>query len=748
MEIRDWAEQLLFEPDLESKLADPGPLTDDRPGTAIIRPDAPARSPAIRFRAQQNRARVPFPKATDLETDHARGVVLHFFANHELLALELMALVLLRCPDAPAAFRAGLCGIMRDEQRHMTFYLERMRTFGVGFGDLPVNDYFWTCISTVETPRQFNARMALTFEQANLDYAVAYAQAFGAVGDVETGQVLEAVLADEIRHVAHGLHWFEAERDRDTPLFDDWQAALEFPLTPIRAKGRIFAEEPRRAAGLPQSYIDRLRVYHYSRGRPPTVWAFNPDCEAQVAAGGGFTANRAVRQLTAELSPLQIFGISVDDAVVVPAAPDPVWLRSLQALEFELPEIIVAADLPSAARALEGRKIGGLRPWGWGPVARSAWAPICEQAGLGVPTWPLDLFSKSHMAEHFAEYAPEADPEDAPRIVRSIDEVVEAARAHVGITVVKAPLGSSGRNTMRIAGETTEAQTRWMARQLAGQGALLIRPWRDGIADLSCLFEVSDAGTRVLGHTRFLTDARGAYRGAVLGCRTAGLSTPVLRYLSRDGRSPRHVEATLSATAHRVGAGLHARGFRGRAGIDGLVYRHPDGSLRLNSLLEINPRQTMGHLALALERRLAHGSNGLWIHIHASEAEHGFPALAARLEARLPTQTISTPVTHIRQGVVCTTDPQAAEIVWTALLVARTTATVVGALRAVGLDSIAELIEPEHAPIRMSRGCHADASDQTLICVQGAGWRQVGSSSGKTSPPELGSPGLAITRAL
>lgn len=42
----------------------------------------------------------------------------HFLTNHELLAAELMALVLLKFPDAPKDYRAGVYEAMREEQMH------------------------------------------------------------------------------------------------------------------------------------------------------------------------------------------------------------------------------------------------------------------------------------------------------------------------------------------------------------------------------------------------------------------------------------------------------------------------------------------------------------------------------------------------------------------------------------------------------------------------------------------------------
>ena len=61
-----------------------------------------------------------------------RGRVLHFFANHELLALELMAVALLRFPDAPHSFRRGIIETMKEEQKHLNLYIESMNRLGVG----------------------------------------------------------------------------------------------------------------------------------------------------------------------------------------------------------------------------------------------------------------------------------------------------------------------------------------------------------------------------------------------------------------------------------------------------------------------------------------------------------------------------------------------------------------------------------------------------------------------------------------
>src|ERR1019366_2929164 len=182
MELREFAEQILFATTLEEKLRCPDKITDERPGFALITPAAPGRPKALQFKAT-GEARDSFPGTKNLVRESERGRLLHFFANHELLATELMALVLLKFPDAPAAFRKGVLQTLKDEQEHTRLYLERIRACGIEFGELPVSGYFWRCVAPMEHPIDYVAGLCLTFEQANLDFAGHYGRNLATVGD-------------------------------------------------------------------------------------------------------------------------------------------------------------------------------------------------------------------------------------------------------------------------------------------------------------------------------------------------------------------------------------------------------------------------------------------------------------------------------------------------------------------------------------------------------------------------------------
>src|SRR5690242_20984356 len=154
MELREFAERVLFARTLEEKLEAPPKLTDARPGDPIQAPPMPGRPAGLQFKYART-GKPNFPGLHDLERPEQRGRLLHFFANHELLATELMALALLRFPDAPAAFRRGVMQTLADEQIHTRLYLERMRACGVEFGELPLSGFFWRAISGMNTPTDY-----------------------------------------------------------------------------------------------------------------------------------------------------------------------------------------------------------------------------------------------------------------------------------------------------------------------------------------------------------------------------------------------------------------------------------------------------------------------------------------------------------------------------------------------------------------------------------------------------------------
>jgi len=357
MELRDFARQILFATTLEEKLRCPDVITDTRPGAAFVTPEAPGRPVELRFKTQGS-GQADFPGLHRLEREAERGRLLHFFANHELLATELMALALLRFPDAPAAFRRGVLQTLKDEQIHTQLYLQRMQECGIQFGDIPVSGYFWRSVSGMENPLDYVTALSLTFEQANLDFCRYFAAGFAKVGDEQTARLLERIYRDEIGHVAHGLKWF---RRWKSPEQSDWDAfcqQLKFPLSPQRAKGITLNVEGRRAAGLEPGFIAELNVYSQSKGRTPSVFVFNPFAEGYIAQGKSFTPVKHQMMLATDLANLPQFLCRQDDIVLVPERPSVEFLSGIKQAGFALPEFVETGVRPSSGAA-SGKVLAG-----------------------------------------------------------------------------------------------------------------------------------------------------------------------------------------------------------------------------------------------------------------------------------------------------------------------------------------------------------------------------------------------------
>ena len=670
MDIADFARQLLFQSDLALKLQTPATLTDERRGHGIGVPKAPARCQALTLKPRGSSQQTPFPSLRDLEDPTKRALVLHFFANHELLAMELMALALLRFPEAPAKFRRGLAAVIMEEQQHLRLYKQRMEDLGMGFGAVPVNRFFWDVMAGTPSPLIFITQMALTLEQANLDYSKHFLNLFRQLGDTVTADILDVVYQDETSHVAHGVTWFNAWRPSDGS--SDWQAyskLLPPPLTPARAKGIGFHPEARRSAGLSDEFIQELQVYAHSKGRPPNVYWFNPGCEDEAWAGITGQAARpeakAVQQIRADLAGLMAFVATPQDVVLVQTRPQVEFLAGLQQLGFALPQF--ALD----ARELRGRLLGRFVPWGQSAAAQDFAQGMDLQWQTDIAAAPDGrLFAKTWSKELSLEAGFEpGGMKGGGSVCRELiatEQTIEALLAH-GTVVVKAPYGTAGRGMLRVLakdGVTTE-QRRWFTGVLTRQGALIVEPWRQRVADFSLQINVANGERAEVGLTRFITNDRGQYTGHILGRKLDGLDPDLVRAYS-EGDFP----GIMSRVARTVGDKLAAAGYSGPAGIDALVYRgQGQGSYHLYPLVEVNPRLTMGRVAIALDRRVHAAAKCRWLHLPLERIRRRGWAdgltFTRAMQSAHPCQLRSG---LLESGVMPTNDPASAQAMLTMLV--------------------------------------------------------------------------------
>ncbi len=256
MELRDWATRILSADTLDEKLFAPDELTDNDPGAPLLFSE-PIRPIGMQF--QRHNSRQKLPAFHEHKHQDKRAACLHRFAGHELLAVEIMAHALLAFPTAPKRFRKGVANTLREEQGHVKLYVERMKMMGLNFGDLPLYRNFWSYVHHLTCPIRYLSVMSLTFEMANLDFAPLYGRSFAKAGDEASAALMQQILEDEISHVSFGLNWLKKLKKENENEWDVWEQNLPPLMTPARAKGFILHENPRRRAGVPEEWIQKLK---------------------------------------------------------------------------------------------------------------------------------------------------------------------------------------------------------------------------------------------------------------------------------------------------------------------------------------------------------------------------------------------------------------------------------------------------------------------------------------------------------
>jgi len=251
---RDGLRRVLSEGDLATKLHPLG--GEPWEAGASESWERPARGPELAMGPGGS----PLPRPGALVDPEARALCLARFAHHEIQAVELFAWALLRWPELPEGIRSGLASVLADEQRHARGYLERLNAHGHEFGDYaPHSDYFWKHAPAMQQPSQFFAAMGLTLEQANLDFTLLYRDAFREAGDETSAQLSQEVHDDEVGHVAFAARALE-ELESESDDILRYEAAVPFPLSAARAKGRRFDRAARQRAGLSDPFIEHIRV--------------------------------------------------------------------------------------------------------------------------------------------------------------------------------------------------------------------------------------------------------------------------------------------------------------------------------------------------------------------------------------------------------------------------------------------------------------------------------------------------------
>ena len=641
MKLDEFCRGILFSDQITQKLFIP----DKVEITQYRELDSPPATPGRPKKLRMNRTemtKVFFPGQDDLQHPVSRGLILHFFANHELLAMELMALTLLKFPDADEKFRAGILKTIHDEQTHLSMYIARMKELGVSFGDFPVNGFFWSQLSGIKTTTEYTALMSMTFEQANLDFALFYKNLFEKVEDSKTASLLNKVLEDEIQHVHHGVTWFNRWQNpsgkNDFNQWDNYCHLVKPFSSPSRAKSKMFNREARIRAGLSKHYIDSLEVYDGAATRPPRLWVFNPFFEEELLRQPGSDSDFLKSAIETDLSSLLMFLASPGDAVLSESAPELKFLKQYKKLGVSIPQFLSLESYNNFTS-----KFSGFEPWGWSERVCKLFQPKVD-ALTSESEWqkqrvlsPEDalnthraLASKSFSQTLLKKFFRLSDPDtpntqpnealcgvNCDNVQRIIAQKSAIQKDGYGQVIVKAQLGASGRNQLLIkSDELRDKKLAQLENMLRINGTLVVEPFLSKISDLSVLLQIpraTDKPPKILGISRFFTKPNRQYSGHLIG----SLFTKEESFLSSEFYRQRYDKKSysdkLKEAAVFVAHELKKLNYHGPVGIDAILYKDDKGDIFLKPIVEINLRFTMGNIALQLQKFLKKGSVGVWV---------------------------------------------------------------------------------------------------------------------------------------
>lgn len=255
--INEYCKFILTSSTLENKLLPPPQNLVDIQDLEIEIPNAPTRELKIAISEKKSK----IPRLEHLHLPINRGIALHHFANHELMATEIFAWALLKFQNIPDKSRQDLFNSLQEEQKHLKLYLERMQELGIDFGERPLNGIFWKYIPLMQSFEKFSAIMSLSFEGANLDYATIYKKTFEQFEDIKSAEIMEIVFLDELKHVKRGLKVLQRRENQSISEWDYFLSLLDHPFTPRRAKGYFYIPDTRRKVGFTEEFILKLAEY-------------------------------------------------------------------------------------------------------------------------------------------------------------------------------------------------------------------------------------------------------------------------------------------------------------------------------------------------------------------------------------------------------------------------------------------------------------------------------------------------------
>lgn len=139
----------------------------------------------------------------------ARREALHRHMSNEITSLDIAAQCIADYPDAPWGLRMELARQSWDESRHVAALYRRLGDLGGRKGEFPISAFEWTVTCAIDDLAGRLASQNRTLEAGAMDVVGGNIREWREIGDHDTADVLDAILADEIQHVRFANRWIK-----------------------------------------------------------------------------------------------------------------------------------------------------------------------------------------------------------------------------------------------------------------------------------------------------------------------------------------------------------------------------------------------------------------------------------------------------------------------------------------------------------------------------------------------------------
>jgi uncharacterized ferritin-like protein (DUF455 family) len=144
-----------------------------------------------------------------LGSEEGRAALLHAVTHIEFNAINLALDAVYRFRGMPEQYYLDWMSVAVDEARHFSLLAQRLEELGSAYGAFQAHNGLWEMAE--RTADSCLARMALVprvLEARGLDVTPGMIVRLRSLGDQRSADILEVILAEEVRHVAIGSKWF------------------------------------------------------------------------------------------------------------------------------------------------------------------------------------------------------------------------------------------------------------------------------------------------------------------------------------------------------------------------------------------------------------------------------------------------------------------------------------------------------------------------------------------------------------